>query len=596
MKDYPFSRINVIGAILSLIGILIVVQMGRVQISPNGQLLREKAHVYEYETQTLVPERGNIYDRWGILLAGSKENYEVGINILEPNMSPETVASTLAQVLGLKYEDMLAIAKKEFDPKQPVYYVVENFATPEQIAQLETLKEEYQKRPSKRSLFKEEIQPNIDAISWSPHLVRTYPENSLASNIIGFFSFRGLGDAKSNFGVEQYYQNILAGNPVKVNIPVNPNSITTLPKVPPGASVVLTIDREVQDSMEQVIDRAVKNSGAVGGTLLVMNPKNGEVLAMATTPRVNLNEYWTSKEVFPEGVPFNRSISMTYEPGSIFKVLTMAAALDAGKVAPDTVFTDMGQISIGGITIMNWDRRAWGPQTMTGCMQHSLNVCLAWVATELGPSSFYSYMNAFGLSQRTGIDLAGEAYRPMSVPGDSTWSDATLGTNSFGQGIAVTPIQFASAVTALANDGKIIIPHVVKAVIENGQERPTPLTMVSQPISVETARAITEMLAVSLEEEASNALVPGYRVAGKTGTAEIPSELGYVSNLTNASFVGWGPVDDPQFLVFVWLEEPTTSPWGSVVAAPVFSEAVSKLVVLLDIPPDDIRAQLYKKD
>ncbi|MCX7976407.1 MAG: penicillin-binding protein 2, partial [Bellilinea sp.] len=324
---------------------------------------------------------------------------------------------------------------------------------------------------------------------------------------------------------------------------------------------------------------------------VVMDPKTGEILAMATTPHFNPNEYWRYGEIFPVGSYFNRAISQLYEPGSVFKVLTMAAAIDAGAVQPETSFVDVGAIEVGGIWIYNWDRGAWGPQDMVGFMQHSLNVCLAWVAQELGPTQFYKYLQDFGIGRYTGIDLAGEQVYPLSLPGDSNWYPVNLGTNSFGQGVATTPIQMITAIAAMANDGKMMAPHVVKAYIQDGVQYTVNPRVIRQVVKPETARTITEMLAVSLENEASNALVEGYRIAGKTGTAEIPGPGGY-TNMTNASFVGWGPVDDPRFIVYVWLEKPTSSPWGSVVAAPVFSQAVEELVVLMKIPPDEIRQQM----
>jgi cell division protein FtsI/penicillin-binding protein 2 len=174
------------------------------------------------------------------------------------------------------------------------------------------------------------------------------------------------------------------------------------------------------------------------------------------------------------------------------------------------------------------------------------------------------------------------------LPGDNQWYEVDLATNSFGQGISLTPIQMAMAIGAVANDGRMMAPHVVKAMIINGQQYNVDPVVVGTPIKAETARTLTTMLVNSLENEASVALVDGYRVAGKTGTGEIATATGY-SNQTNASFVGWGPADDPKFLVYVWLEKPTISQWGSETAAPVFSKLVSKLVVLMDIPPDSVR-------
>jgi len=221
---------------------------------------------------------------------------------------------------------------------------------------------------------------------------------------------------------------------------------------------------------------------------------------------------------------------------------------------------------------------------MQGCMQHSLNVCLAWVSTEMGKEDFYSYMQDFGIGRRTNIDLGGEEIWPLSTPGDSDWYPIQLATNSFGQGVAITPIQLASAVSAVANDGKIMKPHVLKAIIQEGRQYNTSPQVLSVPLKAETARLMTDMLVKSLKEESSLALVPGFDIAGKTGTAEIPVDGVYGIELTNTSFVGWGPAEDPQFLVYVWIEQPGSSPWGSVVAAPVFSEITSELVRYLDLP------------
>jgi cell division protein FtsI/penicillin-binding protein 2 len=273
----------------------------------------------------------------------------------------------------------------------------------------------------------------------------------------------------------------------------------------------------------------------------------------------------------------------------------MASALDKGAVKPETQFIDTGVFEIGGTFIYNWNRGAWGPQDMEGCLQHSLNVCLAWVGSQLGAKDFYPYMRAFGIGHLTGVDLAGEVPGRLKSPGDADWYDADLGTNSFGQGVAVTPLQMAIASSAIANGGKLMAPIIVRAIVRDGQQFDNNPRVVGLPISEKTSHTLTEMLANSLEEEASDALVEGYRVAGKTGTAEIPTPYGYSSNVTNASFVGWGPVDNPKFLVYIWLEKPTSSIWGSVVAAPVFRQVVEKLVVLMDIPPDDVRKKLSQQ-
>jgi cell division protein FtsI/penicillin-binding protein 2 len=394
------------------------------------------------------------------------------------------------------------------------------------------------------------------------------------------------------YGVEGKYNNLLAGKSQNIWVPLDPNLAAQIPDTSSGADLVLTIDRQVQAAMEQELDNALNWSGSQAGTIVVLNPKNGEIIAMATTPRIDLNNYAQNMDRFNRDNPFDRAVSLTYEPGSVYKVLTMASALDDGSVKPQTTFIDTGVFEIGGTYIYNWNSGAWGPQDMTGCLQHSLNVCLAWVASQMGAKDFYKYMQGFGIGHLTGVDLAGEVTGRLKSPGDSDWYDADLGTNAFGQGVSVTPLQLASAISAVANDGKVMTPHIVRSIISKGYQYDIQPTVMARPIKPETARTLSSMLETSLVGESSDALVPGYSVAGKTGTAEIPTPFGYTSSQTNASFVGWGPVDDPQFLVYIWLEKPTISPWGSEVAAPVFSKVVQKLVVLLNIPPDDVRHRL----
>jgi cell division protein FtsI/penicillin-binding protein 2 len=349
--------------------------------------------------------------------------------------------------------------------------------------------------------------------------------------------------------------------------------------------------------VESVLDKAVADTQSDSGTIVILDPKTGEILAMASTPRMDPNKYWEYAKVFHDGTETNRAVSQMYEPGSVFKVLTMATGLDTGTVTPDTVYIDTGGIEVGGITITNWDFLAHGPQTMQGCMQLSLNVCLAWVATQIKEKNFYSYLDKFGIGRMTNIDLSGEVDWPVLLPGQPGWTPFSLGSNAYGQGVNVTPIQMAAAISAVANHGEIMSPHILKAIVANGRQEERPLRSMGNPISEKTATDLTEMLARSVESESyQNAHIDGYRIAGKTGTASIAvPNLGYVTNLTNASFVGWGPADDPQFLVYVWLEKPKTNPWGSLVAAPVFSEVVKQLVVLMNIPPDAERLKLKGK-
>ncbi len=568
-------RLHLVWIAFLVVGTAVVAQMVRIQFGPQAQLFLEQGDLYAGVWETVYPARGQIYDRWGNLLAGNKTAYQIGVELREVE-DPDSIAFVISAVLGEDYGEVLAKVSQEPGPKA-IYVVLADYVSPEKVLQMKQFEDPAESgMPAK----------NLSGLTMLAHLQRSYPERDLGANVLGFVSREGVG----YFGVEEKYANLLAGSPQTVWVPADPNRVESMPDIPPGASLILTIDREVQGFVEAILDQAIIDHGAEGGTIAVMDPRNGEVLAMATTPRVDLNEYWIYEDIISGATPFNPAVSKDYEPGSVFKVLTFAAALDHGAITPESEFLDTGIFEIGGITIRNWNQDAWGPQTMLGCMQHSLNVCLAWMVSRLGPHDFYGYMSDFGLGQVTGIDLAGEVSGRLKIPGDADWYAADLGTNSFGQGLSATPTQMLMAVSALANDGKAMMPHVVRAIVNNGHQFEPQPQEVSIPISSGTARTVTRMLARSLENEASVALVPGYKLAGKTGTGEIPTPYGYTSAVTNASFVGWGPVSDPQFIVYVWIEKPTSSIWGSEVAAPVFRQIVERLVIYLNIPPDGILA------
>jgi cell division protein FtsI/penicillin-binding protein 2 len=582
-------RFNLLGILFILAGVMIIIQLVRLQFSPERSEFVLQGEQYSRTLHIFYPPRGDIYDRWGRLLAGSTLVYEVGAQVDNVD-NPDSIAFALSKVLASHpeydyagYSDDIFGVIHQAQISGTAYVQLADFVTPEELTQLQDWARNYANLPNVD--YGEAGKPSLDGLVYRPRLQRYYPENKLGANVLGFVNREGTG----MFGVESEFNDLLAGVPQSVWMTLDPYQVTEIPQLKAGADVVLTIDREIQAAAEDVLNKGLDESGADGGVILVMDPNTGEMLAIASTPRLNPNEYWNYASVFTDNTPYNRAVSQDYEPGSVFKVLTMAAALDNGAVTPDTEFVDTGSIQIGGITIHNWDWGAWGPQDMQGCMAHSLNVCLTWVATQLGAGPFYQYMQNFGFGRTTGIDLAGEASGRLKLPGDTDWYEAELGTNSFGQGIAVTPIQMVMAISSVANaKGEMMMPHVMRSMVRDGfQYTPTP-QIVGKPISAETARHLTDLLANSLEGESSDALVEGYRVAGKTGTAEIATPTGYTGDATNASFVGWGPVSNPRFLVYVWLEKPTSSPWGSVVAAPVFRDMVERLVVLMDIPPDGV--------
>lgn len=580
-REYAW-RSTVLLVLQAAIAVFVLAQIIRIQNSAEAALFRTQAETYSGNWRTFYPERGEIYDRDGHLLAGNEAVYTVGVNIREVE-DPEKLALALSVNLGLDYNDTL---QKLLNPDGLAFLTLKNFVSVEEAMPLMQLQEQMAKDAA------ELYQPSpLSGLEFQPYLQRSYPEDSLAYSVIGFVNREGRG----YFGVEEKYNDLLAGSPVQVWVPEDPNRAAEIPTVPNGTTLVLTIDRDLQATVEELLDQALYDYGAWNGSAIVMDPRTGEILALATTPRMDLNQFWNYPSIYTHSYEFNPAISMQYEPGSVFKILTMAAALDTGTVVPGTVYNDTGSIVVGGATIQNWDRRPWGPQDMIGCLQHSLNVCLAWVSTAMGEERFYSYMERFGIGHATGIDLSGEASGRLKVPGDVDWYPVDLGTNAFGQGVAVTPMQMLMAASSIANDGRMVIPHVLYGMVRDGRQFNVSPSYGGTPVSAQTAHTLSEMLAISLENEASMALVPGYRVAGKTGTAQIPINGYYDPSSTNVSFIGWGPVDDPKFMIYVWLERPSASPWSNDTAAPLFAEIAQKTVILLDIPPDAVRLQLVNR-
>lgn len=578
MRQQYAVRSLIIAAGFVLIGLAVIVQMIRIQNSEQAMIFLSQGDRYAGEFQMFYPERGQIFDRNGHLLAGNRTVYEVGVSLSEME-NPDSMAYILGTYLGLTYEDVYK--KLTESPETWEYIVIQDYVGVDTVEALQQLIQQ----------LNDADDPRLNGLAFKPHLQRSYPEKDLASNVLGFVT----RDGRGYFGIEEKYNDLLAGNPVQIWVPRDPNKASEIPKVPNGTTLVLTLNRDLQAKVESILDQALSDYGAQNGAIMVMDPRNGEILAMAATPRMDLNNYGNYFELYDNGSQYNRSIGMAYEPGSVIKVLTMAAAVDMGTVTPDTTFIDTGSIEVGGITIQNWNRDAWGQQNMIGCLQHSLNVCMAWISSEMGVQHFYGYMESFGLGHATGIDLAGEAIGRLKVPGDGDWYPVDLGTNAFGQGVSVTPLQMLMSVSSIANDGKMVTPHVLYSMVRDGHQYNVPSQYAGSPISAQTANTLNEMLAISLEQESSQALLPGYRLAGKTGTAQIPTDYGYDPSHTNVSFIGWGPVDDPQFMVYIWLQSPTTSIWSSETAAPVFSEVAEQTVILLNIPPDIVRSQLTSK-
>ena len=596
VKDWRI-RVLMVGLLIGSLAVFI--KTVNFQVMPEAQEILKEGNKSRGYLRTIESPRGPIYDKNGNLLAGNHIVYEVGIDLPSVD-SPAAIARVLNATIGLDYADALFFASITPSP-DAIYAQVASNIPAEQAHELIELMDEMD------ALYEAgETEETLEGLLLYRRLARTYPEGDLASQVIGLVGKDETSEYDRGYhGLEQRFNDELAGVPVEVLIPYNPSEATEQPEIPPGATLILTLDRDIQAMVEDVLDWAREEYDATSANAIVMVPETGEILAMGMSPRLDPNrladEHYL-KEIYPDPTtPYNRLISQSYEPGSVMKIFTMAAALDNGDVELDTSFFDPGYFDYGGITVRNWDRAAYGQQNMIGCLIHSLNVCLAWVGTEMGAEAYYSYMDAFGFGHFTSIDLANESTGRLKEPGDDDWWPADLVTNTFGQGVSVTALQVITAASALANGGEMMVPHVTRAIVDNGVQiefHPTPY---GNPIKPETAGEMTQALALTLENGAPLAIVPGYRMAGKTGTAQIPGDDGdddgYLNDKSNTSMIGWGPIDDPEFVLYVWLEHPAPqgdddTAWGSTTAAPVFVKIAERLVVMMKLPPDSVREQL----
>jgi cell division protein FtsI/penicillin-binding protein 2 len=523
-------------------------------------LLRDANYV---RSLTVAAARGLIYDRHGEPLAVNTLEYRIGIS---PNLVVDArrVATQLASSLEL---DELETYEKITSDQ--VWVQLAGPVDAEIGQQIEAL--------DLGSMVTIERIPR-----------RFYPQGPLAAQVVGFVG----GDLRGYYGIEGYYQDQLAGQVREEQVSNIPFDVPQDQQADQGADIVLTIDRDVQFIAESELQLAIAETGATKGTILVMNPRNGDILAMASYPAFDPNAYY---DVPDTSILSNPAIAEQFEPGSVMKVITMAAALELGTVSPQDTYNDTGRIEVGGVIIENWDRAAHGTLDMTQILVQSLNVGAATVSTRMGPTNYYNMMNRFGFGQLTGVDLEGEGAGTMQVLGDPNWSESDLGTNSFGQGIAVTPLQMLTAVNAIANDGLMMQPRVVHQIIDGNQIVTAQQSALGRPLSAQTADIVTNMMVATVRDGVDRASVAGYTIAGKSGTAEIPSPIGYENNAWIMSFIGFLPADDPQVSILIKLDRPTSGRWASQVVAPIFSRIAERLVILLEIPPDDIRNALMSE-
>lgn len=520
-------------------------------------------------SQQRARERGSIVDRNGQLLAIDTYTWEI---VVEPSLvaakDADHLADQLIQTLGADSSLPPEEVRRVLHSRQKDRVTLAK-AAPQAVGEL----------------VRSWDDPAIGA--W-PAPVRYYPQRSLAAHLLGFVNLRG-----PYYGVEQYYDDYLRA----VDAPFarsNPAMAATYAELPSawqqylpsisGQDLVLTIDSRIQYMVERALAEALGKYRAESGTIIVMEPKTGAILAMASLPAYDPNRHGNTKDT----ILADPTISKQYEPGSVFKIVTMSAGIDAGLITPDSIITDTAELEIGGRTIQNWDKKGHGPVSVTHVLVNSLNVGSAEVALLLQESLFYQYVRRFGFGQPSEVDLVNEAPGTVKVPGDPFWSKSDLATNAFGQGIAVTPLQMTSAAAVIANGGMLPKPHVVQNMILQGRVLQPNTASIRRVIKPETAAAMTDMMVQVVDESATQARVPGYTIAGKTGTAQVAIGASYHPTLTIASFIGFAPAYDPKFVCLVKLDTPKANPWALGTAVPVFAEVAKQLFQIMHIPPDRV--------
>ena len=547
--------------ILVLFFILVICRLFYWQVV-KAQELSALGQLQYGRTVTVFPQRGEIRSSDGFPIVTNKISYLVFANPKEIKDKTTTI-NTLSQVLSLDVASISADLS------------LDRFWVP-LTAGIDT--------QTKDRLDK----LNLQGIGFEQQYSRFYPEASLAAQLVGFVGKDEAGGDKGYFGLEGYYNMLLkgkTGSAIEIHDAFGTPILARLNQQSgqiDGSSLILSLNRPIQFLIERVLKESVDKYGATSGMIGVMDPKSGEILAMASYPNFDPRDY----QDYAENLYRNTFISDTYEPGSTFKPLVMSGALDARLITPQTKCTICaGPVLVSGYLLHTWDDKYFKDTTMTEVIQHSDNTGMIFVAQKLGVGGMINYLGKFGIGNATGIDLQGEV-TPFLRP-ENQWYAVDLATTGFGQGISVTPIEMLTAISAIANNGKRMEPHVVSAV-ENpdGVLVKIPPKVVDTPISPETAKVMTEIMVNAVNKgEASWTKLDGYRVAGKTGTASIPVNGHYDPTKTIASFVGFAPADDPKFSMIVILNKPTASIYGAETAAPIFFEIAKNILSYYGIAP-----------
>jgi cell division protein FtsI (penicillin-binding protein 3) len=520
----------------------------------NGRAYAAMAVKQHRETVVVPAARGTIVDRNGEPLAIGRQTTTVFANPQQVDR-PRDVALALGRTLGLEPAE---VHSQLVDRSRGFVYVARK-ADPLAAEKLEEI--------------------GFAGLGFFPEELRTYPQGPVAAQVLGFAGT----DNKGLEGLERSLEKSLAGRPGSRTIVKDPTGraldvVATRPESP-GKGVRLTLDHQIQAHAEDILKETVRRYGARSASAIVMDPYTGGVLAMAVAPGYNANRFPTTRADYRR----NRAVTDTYEPGSTFKLVTIAAGLEEGIVSPGTTFRLAPTINVADRVIHEAHARPTLDLSVRGIVERSSNVGTITIAQRIGEGRLADWIDRFGFGKATGIDFPGESAGFALPPGQ--WSGSTIGTVPIGHGIAVTPIQMARAYAAIANGGVLVTPHLVDSVGGQAPDRKRGKRVVSKAVSTQM---LSMLRGVVIEGTGTQAAIPGYTVAGKTGTAaKIDSETGeYSRSRYVASFVGLVPATKPRVVIMVMVDEPKGSIYGGDVAAPAFREIARFNLQHLEVPPD----------
>ncbi|MBZ1356249.1 MAG: penicillin-binding protein 2 [Candidatus Nealsonbacteria bacterium] len=553
------SRPNFLLSILILFSFVILFRLAQFQIVDNDYW-RAIARGQQRQFLQTQGERGKIFatDRNNNLhLVATNRSWEYVYispgDIWRGGGDPEEISQRLGEILGIESASIL----QRINKRDSLYELLKVRLTPQEVREIR--------------------EANFPGVYIRKDLLRYYPHDEFASHVIGFVG----GEGSGQYGVENYYNSVLTGSKRYQEVDRSASGVISRifsPSSDKGEDLILTIDYNIQFMAEKLLEEAQEKLNIEGGTIIVSDPHDGRILAMANLPKFNLNEYQKESDFRTFK---NSAIQTIFEPGSIFKSITLAIALEEGKITPETTYQDQGFVQIGGFTIRNFGRRTWGNINMTKMLERSINTGAIFAQRLVGHDVFKYYLDKFELFKPTGIDLQGEVY--SSNLSFKRGYEVNYANASFGQGIEFTSIQILKAFSALANGGRLVNPHVVYRgdSVEQGE----------RVISNKTSSQITSMMiSVTENGSAKSARIPGYYVAGKTGTAQVSwaalgqSRRGY-SDKTIQNFVGYAPALDPVFIIIVKLHNPSTKT-AEFSAAPIFRELGKYILNYYQIPPE----------